>query len=226
MSAPEPLVIYKKLRKHFGFLNWWPGDTPFEIFVGAILTQQTTWKNVEKAIAGLKSADSLDIRKIARMPARRLQSLIRPSGYYRQKAKRLKGLCNAIIREHGSLEGLFSIQKDRLRRLLLSYNGIGNETADSIVLYAANKPEFVIDSYTKRAMSRINPNIDENIGYVKLKSYFEERIGSNLRLYKDFHAQFVELGKSYCKKTKPLCGGCPLRNMCNLGIKNGKQQAI
>ncbi len=215
MEEPKPLFIYKALRNHFGFLNWWPGETAFEVFVGAILTQQTSWRNVEKAIINLKGTDSLSIEKIAAMPLGRLQQLIRPSGYYRQKAKRLKNICIAVIKEHGSLEDMFNLETGELRRVLLLYNGIGKETADSIILYAANKPIFVIDAYTKRAMNRINPKIDYNVDYDELRAYFEQKIKRETRLYKDFHAQFVELGKNYCKSRVPVCNKCPLSNMCN-----------
>lgn len=219
MEGPEPLLIYKTLNKHFGFLDWWPGDTQFEVFVGAILTQQTTWKNVEKAILGLKKADSLSIKKISGMPIRKLQQLVRPSGYYRQKAARLKSICRSVLKEYGSLDNLFKLKKEELRKVLLSYNGIGRETADSIILYAADKPIFVIDAYTKRAMHRIDPKFDENIDYDLLRSYFEQRISRKLDLYKDFHAQFVELGKNYCKKSEPLCERCPLNGICKFGLK-------
>lgn len=222
MEGPEPLLIYRKLNRHFGFLHWWPGDTPFEVFVGAILTQQTTWTNVEKAIAALKKADSLSIKKIANMPIKRLQLLIRPSGYYRQKAARLKAICKAVLKEYGSLENLFGLESDELRRVLLSYNGIGRETADSIILYAAGKPTFVIDAYTKREMHRINHKFDEDIDYDKLRSYFEQRLSRNLRLYKDFHGQFVELGKNYCRKSDPICSKCPLNGLCEFGRKRVK----
>ena len=158
MDRPAPILIYRRLRRHFGFRDWWPGDSDFEVLVGAVLTQQTTWKNVEKAIANLKEADSLSMEKIASMDIRKLERLIRPSGYYRQKAKRLKGICARIKKEHGSLGNLLKLEKNGLRKELLSYNGIGMETADSIILYAAEKPVFVIDAYTKRAMHRIDPS--------------------------------------------------------------------
>jgi len=222
VRAPTPLAIYKKLRGHFGFLDWWPGDTPFEVFVGAILTQQTTWRNVEKAIANLKDANCLDIKSISGMRLEKLESLVRPSGYYRQKARRLRDICKRVVEEHASIECLFRMDRDQLRKLLLSYNGIGEETADSIVLYAAGMPEFVIDAYTKRAMSRINPAISENVGYDELKSYFENRLERELELYKDFHAQFVELGKNYCKKKMPLCQKCPVVGSCAFGKKAAK----
>lgn len=188
-----------------------------------MLTQQTTWKNVEKAIANLRDAGCLSMERIADARIGELERLIRPSGYYRQKARRLRNLCRSIVGEYGSLKGLLILEKRALREALLSYSGIGKETADSIVLYAANKPAFVIDAYTKRAMHRINPEMPEDIEYDRLQEYFERSVKRRLDLYKDFHAQFVELGKNYCRKRDPLCGRCPLRDMCSTGIsrKNG-----
>jgi endonuclease III related protein len=215
-DAPAPMLIYARLRERFGFRNWWPGDTAFEVFVGAILTQQTTWLNVERAIANLKRSNALSLDRIAGMRISRLERLIRPSGYYRQKARRLKELCTTIKKEHRSLDNLLKLDKGKLRNVLLSYKGIGRETADSIILYAANKPVFVIDAYTKRAMHRI-ASMPADIDYEELRTYFESRIAANARLYNDFHAQFVELGKNYCKASNPLCGGCPLNDMCKFG---------
>jgi len=217
VEGPEPLLIYKKLRAHFGYLNWWPAESDFEVFVGAMLTQQTSWRNVELALANLKGAGVLSIESIARMPLPKLQRLIRPSGFYRQKAIRLKSICAGILKEHSSFKGMMSLGKDELRERLLSYIGIGYETADSIILYAAHKPSFVIDAYTKRAMHRIHPKISEQVDYEELKSYFESRLRKDTRLYKDFHAQFVELGKNYCQKTDPDCAHCPIREMCSHG---------
>lgn len=217
LEGTEPFQIYNKLNAHFGFLNWWPGDTKFEIFVGAILTQQTTWKNVEKAIANLKDSNSLSIEKISSMELPKLEKLIRPSGFYRQKARRLKTICKTILKEHGTFENLLAIRKDKLRETLLSYKGIGKETADSIILYAAGKPIFVIDAYTRKSMNRINPLINWDIEYDELRDYFERRLKKDLNLYQDFHAQFVELGKNYCKN-KPLCSACPLKQMCSYSV--------
>jgi endonuclease-3 related protein len=217
MRDPDPSLIYKKLRARFGFLDWWPGDTKFEIFVGAILTQQTSWNNVEKAIANLKAARCLNLEKISSLSTSSLESLIRPSGFYRQKARRLSGICKSVKKDYGSLRELFRLKKNELRKVLLSYNGIGNETADSIILYAAEKPIFVIDAYTKRAMHRITPNIAEDVDYDYLQEYFKGRIKMSLNLYKDMHAQFVELGKRYCK-TRPACAECPLNDVCEYGI--------
>ncbi len=204
--------LYKKLRSRFGYLNWWPGETRDEIVIGAILTQQATWKNVEKAIANLKSENALDLRKIRRMGLRRLERLVRPSGFYRQKASRLKGIASYIFTNYGSLDGMFDKSTAELRKELLSLNGVGRETADSIILYVANKPIFVVDAYTKRIMSRVY-GIDERIDYDELRGLISDKIGKSLDLYKDFHAQFVELGKEHCRP-RPLCENCPINEYC------------
>ncbi len=211
-GSGEPLFLYRLLRSRFGFLDWWPGDTKEEVFVGAILTQQTSWKNVEKAISNLKGCDAVSIEKIASMDLHRLEQLVRPSGYYRQKAMRLKQACSYIINSYGSLDSFFRLGGSELRLKLLSIKGIGPETADSIALYAAGKPSFVIDAYTKRIMHRIY-GTSEGISYEELKAYFERSLGEDAELYNDFHAQFVELGKRYCR-AKPLCSGCPACHIC------------
>lgn len=192
-------------------MHWWPGDTRDEIIIGAILTQQTTWKNVELSIKALKRNRQLSIIKIANIPINALENAIHSSGYYRQKAKRLKGMCKQII-QIGGIDKIFSMDIPKLRYFLLSISGIGEETADSIILYAANKPTFVIDTYTKRAMSRIFKMND--IKYDSLKQYFEKHTKRDIELYKDMHAQFVELGKNYCKKNNPVCNKCPISSMC------------
>ncbi len=200
------------MRSVFGFLNWWPGDTKDEIFIGAILTQQTTWLNVEKAISNLKGSRALSIRALSRMETSDIEKLVRPSGYYRQKAGRLSSLSSKIISDYGSLSGLLSLDTKVLRKTLLDMRGIGPETADSIVLYAAGKPTFVIDAYTRRIMHRVF-GIPADISYDSLKAVFESALPQKLELYKDFHAQFGELGKRYCK-TKPACGECPAAKLC------------
>jgi endonuclease-3 related protein len=206
------MKLYGSMGSRFGFLNWWPGDTKDEIFIGAILTQQTTWTNVEKAISNLKKSKALSVRALSRMETSIIEKLVRPSGYYRQKAKRLKLLSSTIMSEYGSLEGLFGLGQEALRKTLLGMKGIGPETADSIMLYAAGKPTFVIDAYTKRIMYRVF-GTPANIDYDSLKEVFESALPKNPALYKDFHAQFVELGKSHCK-TKPLCNHCPAFGLC------------
>jgi len=216
----ELAELYKKLRDNFGYLNWWPGDTKVEIVVGAILTQNTAWKKVEKAIKNLKERKMLSLERLASAKLEELEEAIKPSGFYKQKAKRLSNLFKYIKANYSTLDRFFDKDKNELRNELLDLNGIGNETADSIVLYAAEKPTFVIDAYTRRIMNRVY-GIDEEIEYNKLKEYFESRLRPDLELYKDFHAQFVELGKRFCKK-KPLCDECPIRDYCRYGSKKIK----
>ncbi|MCW6161361.1 MAG: endonuclease III domain-containing protein [Candidatus Micrarchaeales archaeon] len=205
-------ALYKILLRHFGFRSWWPGETQFEIIAGAILTQQTSWSNVEKAITNLKSHGALDPAKIASMPEERLQKLIRSSGFYRQKAKRLKAVSKHIISSSGSVKAFLSKDKAALRKELLSMDGIGPETADSVLLYAAGKRIFVVDAYTKRIMSRLY-GTNPKIGYDELQSHFHAELPKSVSIYKDMHAQLVELGKNYCK-TKPECSPCPLKGGC------------
>ncbi|MEM3841549.1 MAG: hypothetical protein QXN59_02570 [Candidatus Micrarchaeaceae archaeon] len=215
MCCPDVLRIYSLLRKRFGFQNWWPGDTADEILIGAVLTQQTSWNNVEKALRNLKAAGALSVEAVSAIGIGRLERLIKPSGFYRQKARRLKSLCSKIM-SYGSLEGFFSMPIGELRRELLGLSGIGPETADSIILYAAGKPSFVIDAYTRRAMERIC-GVGASESYEELQEYFSSRIRRSTKLYKDMHAQFVELCKHYCKKSEPICAECPLRRYCSFG---------
>jgi endonuclease III related protein len=213
-------VLYERLRASFGHQNWWPGETRDEIMIGAILTQQSTWTNVEKAIANLRRHKLLNLKRISGVDKARLQRLIYSTGFYRQKADRLRGFAYYVFSNYGSIDQMFSQRKEELRNELLSINGIGKETADSIMLYAANKNVFVIDAYTKRIMSRIY-GFDEDIDYDKLQSIITSSIKPDVELYKDFHAQFVELGKNYCKP-RPICSGCPVRENCSYGSANGK----
>lgn len=204
--------VYSSLLKHFGSQYWWPAETRFEIIVGAILTQNTSWKNVEKAIKNLKKEKMLNCRKIANINLRKLESLIQPSGFYKQKAERLKKFCEYLDRYYASdLNKFFDRNTDEIRKELLSLNGIGNETADSVLLYAGEKPIFVIDAYTKRMCERTGLTKAEK--YEELQSFFEKNLPQNIELYKEFHALIVELGKNFCRK-KPGCDGCPLKNMC------------
>jgi endonuclease III related protein len=201
--------LYNALVARFGHRGWWPGDSPFEVCVGAILTQNTAWKNVAKAIENLKLAEALDPFVLYSMPQENLAELIRPAGYYNVKAKRLRNLLSLIVEEHeGDLDSLFSLPMDDLRTRLLSVNGVGFETADSIILYAAGKPIFVVDAYTGRVLKR-HGLVDQQADYRAMQEFFHARLPRDADLYNDFHAQIVAVGHHYCKR-KALCDECPL----------------
>ncbi len=210
---PEKLALmYNKLYASFGSQHWWPGETPFEVAVGAILTQNTNWNNVEKAIANLKKDEVLRPKALHNMTHARLASLIRPAGYFNIKAKRLKNFISLLISEyHGSMSRMAKEDLGSIRKKLLSVNGIGPETADSIILYALEKPVFVIDAYTKRVLSRHNI-LDHNASYDVFQGLFHSKLRENISLYNEYHALFVRLAKKNCR-TKPLCTGCPLEGM-------------
>lgn len=213
MSNEKKLMeIYRLLKNRFGKQNWWPSENEFEMMVGAILTQNVSWNNVEMAMDNLKKNIMLDPLSLKNSSLEKIQELIRPTGFYKQKSKRLMRLADAVI-ESGGLKNLF--QKDNLREYLLNINGIGPETADSIILYAADRPKFVVDSYTKRIINRV---IGYEGNYRRLQQFFESNLKSDLELYKEYHALIVELGKNYCKK-EPVCNGCPLIEICELGKK-------
>lgn len=202
--------IYHRLLKHFGPQHWWPGDTPFEIMVGAILTQNTNWQNVEKALANLKEAKVLSLPALADLPVERLAEYIRPAGYYNIKAGRLQNLF-AMIAEHwdNDLDYLLQQPATVLREQLLSVKGIGPETADSMVLYAAEQPIFVVDTYTHRILSR-HELIAEDTDYFQLQEIFTDNLEEDVSLFNEYHALLVQVGKNFCKKSKPKCEKCPL----------------
>lgn len=203
--------IYDRLLKHFGPQHWWPGDGAFEVMVGAILTQNTNWTNVEKAISNLRTANVLSPEKLNSINTEKLAQLIKPAGYYNIKAKRLKNFINWLMDTYdGDLNRMFKASISTLREGLLSINGIGPETADSILLYAAKKPTFVVDTYTYRVFLRHNL-IPEETTYDEIKSFFEDNLPDDIALFNEYHALIVRLGKEYCKKTKPLCEKCPLK---------------
>lgn len=205
--------IFDLLLKHFGPQDWWPADTPFEVIVGAILTQNTNWKNVEKAIFNLKKEKLLSIKKIHEINIKTLAQAIRPSGFYKQKAKKLKAFVKFLVSEYnGKLKRFFEEEKDPLRKKLLNVHGIGKETADSIILYAAEKPVFVVDAYTIRIGNRVG--LFRFSEYNQVQDFFEANLPKDLETFKEFHALIVELGKNYCKK-KPNCVGCPIKNVCS-----------
>lgn len=204
--------IYETLRETFGPQHWWPGDSAFEVMVGAILTQNTNWQNVEKAINRLKKRRALAPGRMGAVEAEELQDLIRPAGYYRQKAARLKRLVWWLGEAcDGDLELLKDWPTDELRRELVGLRGIGPETADSILLYALDRPVFVVDTYTKRITAR-HGLVEPECGYYELQRLFEDHLPEDLELYRDYHAQLVQVGKDYCRR-KPRCRRCPVRDV-------------
>jgi len=204
------LMLYDRLYQYFGPQYWWPGDSPFEVAIGAILTQNTNWQNVQKTIDNLKKHKMLSPKTIYNLSIERLADLIRPSGYYNIKAKRLKNFVSFIVESHsGSLMNLKKYEIQNIRKSLLSISGVGKETADSIILYALDKPIFVIDAYTKRVLSR-HGIINNLSNYDECQALFHDNLDNNLEFYKEYHALFVMVGKHYCKP-KPNCNNCPLR---------------
>jgi endonuclease-3 related protein len=202
--------IYRKLYSRFGPQYWWPGESPFEVMVGTILTQNTSWQNVEQAIANLKKADLLDARKIYGLPHKRLAGLIRPAGYFNVKAKRLKNFVKFYLENYGgSVRKMRAFDTGTLRERLLSVNGIGQETADSILLYALGKPVFVVDAYTKRIYSR-HKFFKEFAPYEVIQDFFMQNLKNDVKLFNEYHALIVKLGKDICRKSKPKCAVCPL----------------
>ncbi len=210
--------IYRALFRAYGPQHWWPGGTPFEVMVGAVLTQNTSWTNVERAIANLKRERVLNYSRMFKVTPKKLALLIRPSGYFNVKTKRLRHLLLFIhTRYSGSLARMFAADPARLRQQLIEVNGIGPETADSILLYAGGKPFFVVDAYTKRIFSR-QGLIAGNADYRTMQDLFMANLTRDTRLYNEYHALIVRIGKELCKKAKPVCSECPIRAMCRKRI--------
>lgn len=228
-----PIKLHQLLSSHFGELHWWPhdadyhqdqnSDARFEIMIGAILTQNTAWSNVEKALLNLKAAHLLEIRSLSKVNLSTLSEAIRPSGYYNQKTARLKELSSYLLDNYdGNLDLFFSKKTPELREELLSLKGIGPETADSMLLYAGGHPIFVVDSYTKRISSRIPLMKKSCLDYDSIQNHFQSQLSAQytnpsdlVSTYNSLHAEIVELAKQFCTKTKPLCKQCPLRKVCS-----------
>ena len=201
--------IFSRLEKHYGATHWWPGDTPFEIAVGAILTQNTAWSNVEKAIANLKQEQLLTPTRMLAAPLETLEAAVRPSGYFRQKSKRLRIFCDyLVIKYRGSIKNMANRPLEALRAELLALNGIGPETADDILLYACEKPIFVVDAYTRRILSRHNL-VSEDTSYEAMQTVFHNNLPADVALFKEFHGLIVYTGKDFCRRL-PRCETCPL----------------
>jgi endonuclease-3 related protein len=206
------MEIYNLLFAFFGPQNWWPAETELEVMVGAVLTQNTSWNNVEKAILNLKEKSLLSIEKLSRISPSLLAECIRPTGYYNLKGKRLKNLINFIVdRYNGDINALFSLDTETIREELLKVKGVGLETADSIVLYGAEKPLFVVDTYTYRIFTR-HRLIEEEAGYPDLQLFFMDNLSHDVELFKEFHALIVKTGKDFCKR-EPRCPECPLNQL-------------
>lgn len=212
------LSVYQSLFKRYGAQHWWPADSAFEVMVGAVLTQNTAWSNVEKALGNLKQAKVLSADKIAASPQTELAQLIRPAGYFNVKAKRLHNFCHWFLQQ-GGIKNLQGLDDKSLRHGLLSVNGIGPETADDMVLYAFHRPVFVIDAYTRRIFSRLGLIKGEE-SYESLRHLFESELGKQIKqrdkqvsVYNEYHALIVLHAKDVCRK-KPRCDECSLRRQC------------
>ncbi len=212
MISEQLTEIYQLLFDRFGPQHWWPGQSQFEIITGAILTQNTNWINVEKAIANLKTADCLTPERLYHLDFSQLAELIRPAGYYNIKTKRFKNFINWLFDNYdGRLANLETVDTDQLRAELLAIKGIGYETADSILLYAFERPVFVVDAYTARIAFR-HHLIEPDAGYEQLRELFQSNLPEDTPLFNEYHALLVKVGKEFCK-TKAKCSGCPLEKL-------------
>ena len=206
------MAVYRRLHATHGPQHWWPGDSVFEIMVGAVLTQNTAWTNVEKAIANLKAANALSAEAIVAASHQRLAAWLKPSGYFNVKAKRLRAFCTWLIRAGGA-KRITRLPTDILRAQLLEVHGIGPETADDILLYAFNRPVFVIDAYTRRLFARLGV-MDGKEGYEVLREMFEAALPTDAQLFNEYHALIVAHAKDICRP-RPRCTVCKLSTLCS-----------
>lgn len=213
--------VYERLRARFGHAGWWPGESSFEVCVGAILVQNTAWTNVERVLDGLRRRRLLSFRALHRLPASRLAPLLRSSGTFRVKARRLRAFLDFLAAEcGGSVEAMRREEPATLRRKLLGVPGIGPETADSIALYAAGHPVFVVDAYTRRVFARLGLLRGDET-YAEVQHFFEDRLPRDAALFNDYHAQIVRLAKDVCRP-RPLCPECPLEGSCPKAVIPGR----
>ncbi len=202
--------FYEELHRKFGPQRWWPAETALECILGAILTQNTSWKNVERALENLKRENLISVESLNLITAEELAALIRPSGYYNQKALKIKNFVSFLVREYsGSLDRMFAVDKSLLREKLLGIRGIGPETADSVMLYAGAIPVFVVDAYTWRILSR-HGLVPAETSYDEIQELFTDSLKEDAGVFNEYHALLVKVGKEHCKKRGPVCGGCPL----------------
>ena len=222
-ATPRTLsAVYRRLFSAFGPQHWWPGETPFEVAVGAILTQNTSWTNASRAVRELKRLNLLDPRRLSRMPQRRLAQIIRSCGYFNQKAKRLKVFVRYLLKNYGGrMDRMRTVPAGRLREELLGLWGIGPETADSILLYALEKPLFVVDAYTRRVLAR-HSLISWQAPYDQIQRLFDpfpEGGRGRVKMFNEYHALFVQTGKSFCTTRYPRCSECPIRHVGTLKLE-------
>jgi endonuclease-3 related protein len=223
VSGASLTAVYERLLAAYGAQGWWPGESAFEVIVGAILIPQTTWPNAARAIANLRSAEALSPDGVRELGEDELATLIRPSGFYRGKSRKLKAFISLLDETFGGdLDRMLSSPGDELRAALLATHGIGPETADSILLYAAHQPYFVIDAYTKRIFSRLGI-VPERDDYNDWQAMFVRELPRNVALYNEYHALIVEHGKRTCR-TVPLCERCALLDVCATGCANVQER--
>ncbi|PID72498.1 MAG: endonuclease [Desulfobulbus propionicus] len=211
MSGDTLYEMYERLFHHYGPQHWWPAETPFEIMVGAILTQNTNWRNVEKALDALKGAGVLDLGKLVDLPVDLLAAYIRPAGYYNIKAGRLMNLCRTVA-SFGTVDAFLDRPLEELRKSLLGVKGVGPETADTICLYAAGLPVFVVDTYTCRVLFR-HQLIDGAVDYQTVQDFFMDSLPQDAEVFNEYHALLVQVGKDFCRKRTPDCDNCPLKGV-------------
>lgn len=213
MNTPERIKkIYRLLYQKYGPQGWWPGDSSLECILGAILTQNTAWRNVEKALQNLKQSNLISVKSLSLVTTDELADLVRPSGYYNQKALKIKNFIRFLNDNYeGIIKNMLEEEASSLRNKLLEINGIGPETADSILLYCANKPIFVIDAYIYRIFSR-HGIVPEQTNYHEMQEVFMDSLERDAKMFNEYHALVVKVGKEHCKKQKPQCTGCPLES--------------
>ena len=215
----SPAEVYDRLLARYGVQGWWPAESQFEVMVGAVLTQATAWTNVEKAIANLRRAEALSPRAVREMDAAELEALIKPSGFFRVKARRLRALCDFIgARFSDDLDAMAREPAESLRREILEVDGVGEETADDILLYALGFPIFVVDAYTRRVFHRLGASA-EDARYADLQRMFHAALPRDAALFNEYHALIVRHAAARCRKRNPLCDGCPLADACEYAAK-------
>ena len=216
--------IYERLYRHFGPRHWWPAETVFEVIIGAILVQNVSWKNTQTALNNLKKCGILTLEGLDEVPTEKLEELIRATRYYRIKARKIKAFVSFVLENYGgSLEKFLSLPLSRLREELLNIYGIGEETADSIILYGSGQPIFVVDAYTRRIFNRLGM-FEEKAGYRVIQEYFMRHLQPDPALFNEYHALLDYLGSRLCSSNKPVCGECPLEEICRYkkAIKQGR----